>query len=131
MPRLAPTTLTYQEQTILLVTVQDRPREELWMALALGTGLRLSEFVGLDVGDAYVPGGVPRTRIHLRRSVAKRGRDGVLFVPDRLRPKLKRYWPFKRVRGKGLDVSSPLFCSQAGRRLSKRRVQVLFRELAC
>ena len=113
----------------MLAIVQGRPREELWLSLGLGTGLRLGELVGLDVGDLYLPGGDARTRIRLRPAIAKRGRAGDLFLPDRLRPKLERFWAFKQVRGEALGAGAPLFCSQNGRRLSKRRVQVLFREL--
>ncbi len=129
MPRLAPSTLTEDEQAALLATVRDRTREQLWISLALGTGLRLAELVGLDVGDAYLPNGQPRARIRLRASVAKRGRVGDLFLPDRLRPKLGGFRAYKEARGEAMGAGAPLFCSQSGRRLSKRRVQVLFREL--
>jgi site-specific recombinase XerC len=40
-----------------------------------------------------------------------------------------RFWSFELAQGEQLDPGAPLFCSQTGRRLSKRRVQVLFREL--
>jgi integrase len=107
----------------------DSPRESLWLSLALGTGLRLAELVGLDVNDAYLPGGRPRARIRLRPEIAKRGRAGDVFLPDALIPKLERFWSYKRAQGERLDPGAPLFCSQSSRRLSKRRVQVLFREL--
>lgn len=126
---LGPTTLTVADQAALLGIVKGRPREELWVSLGLGTGLRLSEIVGLDVGDVCFPDGTPRSRIRLRREIAKRGRVGDLFVPDRLKPKLLRFWEFKLARGERVDAGAPLFCSQTDRRLSKRRVQVLFREL--
>ena len=32
------------------------------ISLALGTGLRLAEIVGLDVGDVFAPDGTPRLR---------------------------------------------------------------------
>jgi hypothetical protein len=34
----------------------------------------------LNVGDVFVPDGTPKTRIRLRREVAKRGRAGDVFV---------------------------------------------------
>jgi integrase/recombinase XerC len=40
-----------------------------------------------------------------------------------------RFLNYKRAQGERLDPGAPLFCSQTGRRISKRRVQVLFREL--
>jgi site-specific recombinase XerC len=129
MPRLSPQTLTTREQAVLLLHAEAKLREALLLSLALGTGLRLAEIVGLDVGDVFFPGGAPRVRIRLRREIAKRGRVGDLFVPDRLRPKLERFRAYKRACGERLDAGAPLFCAQTGRRLSKRRVQVLFREL--
>jgi integrase len=96
--------------------------------MALGTGLRLGELVGLNVGDVFAPGGTPKTRIRVRREIAKRGRAGDVFVPDRLVRKLKRFWRFKKKRGESLESDAPLFCAQSRRRLSKRRVQFAWRE---
>jgi len=39
--------------------------------LALGTDLRLAELVGLNVGDNFFPDGTARTRIRVRREIAK------------------------------------------------------------
>jgi integrase/recombinase XerC len=127
--KLSSTTLTRSDQVTLLEGASDRPREALLVSLALGTGLRLAEIVGLDVGDLYLPGGPPRVRVRLRPEIAKRGRAGDVFLPDGLKPKLERFWSYKRAQGERLDPGAPLFCSQTGRPLSKRRVQVLFREL--
>ena len=60
MPHLAPQTLTRAEQDTLLRTSATHPRDHLIFSLALGTGLRLAEIVGLNVGDAYSPDGTPR-----------------------------------------------------------------------
>jgi site-specific recombinase XerC len=96
--------------------------------MALGTGLRLGELVGLNVGDVYAPDGTPKSRIRVRREIAKRGRAGDVFVPDKLVPKLRRFWRFKKKRAEELDPDAPLFCAQSRRRLSKRRVQFAWRE---
>jgi site-specific recombinase XerC len=50
-----------------------------------------------------------------------------VFLPDALLPKLRRFWAYKVARGEQLAPAAPLFCAQSGRRLSKRRVQILFR----
>ena len=55
------------------------------------------------------------------------GDPAVGFLPDALIAKLRRFWAHKPARGEGLAPGAPLLCSQSGRRLSKRRVQVLFR----
>ncbi len=126
MPHLSPQTLTEAEQRRLLRATAAHPRDHLIFSLALGTGLRLAEIVGLDVGDVFFPGGAPRVRVRLRPEIAKSGRAGDVFLPDALVPKVRRFWRYKARCRERLDVDSPLFCSHRWRRLSKRRVQVLF-----
>jgi integrase len=118
MPHLSPQTLTTSEQQALLRVTASHTRDHLITSLALGTGLRLAEIVGLNVGDVYFPEGTPRVRVRLRRAIAKNGRAGDVFLPDGLMPKLERFWSYKVRRGEGVDPSSPLFCSQSGQRIS-------------
>jgi integrase len=40
-------------------------------SIALGTGLRLGELVGLNVGDVYFPDGRVKARIRLPAEIAK------------------------------------------------------------
>ncbi len=126
MPALCPPTLTAREQRALLLASARHARDHLVFSVALGTGLRLAEIVGLDVGDVFL-NGTPRGRIRLRPEIAKRGRAGDVFLPDALMPKLRRFWRHKAQRGEGLERAAPLFCSWPSRRISKRRVQILFR----
>jgi integrase/recombinase XerC len=126
MPYLSPPTLTQTEQEALLRVSTSHPRDHLILSVALGTGLRLAEIVGLEVGDVFLPTGVPRTRIRLREAIAKGGRPGDVFLPDALLRKLRRAWDYKGRRLERLDPESPLFCNQSGQRISKRRVQVTF-----
>ena len=128
MPYLSPTTLTNDEQKLILRATSAHIRDHTIISLALGTGLRLGEIVGLNVGDVYATGGTPRVRVRVRREIAKRCKAGDVFVPDKLVVKLKRFWYWKRRKGESLDPGAPLICSQSGRRLSKRRVQFLWRE---
>ena len=76
MPYLSPPTLTRSEQQALLKASAVHPRDHLILSLALGTGLRLSEIIGLNVGDVFSADGRPRGRVRLRREVAKGGRVG-------------------------------------------------------
>src|SRR5262249_8341623 len=122
MRHLSPTTLTADEQRLVLRATADHPRDHLIVSMALGTSLRLAELVGLNVGDVYAPNGTPKTRVHIRREVAKGGRAADVFLPDRLVSKLKRFWRWKRDRGEDLAPVTPLFCNQSRRRISKRRV---------
>jgi len=127
MSHLSPQTLTKSEQTAILKVTKSHLRDHIIFSLALGTGLRLAEIVGLDVGDIYFPDGTPRSRIRLRPDLAKNGRAGDIFLPDTLLSKLKRFWSYKKKRRESLAPNAPLFCSQSRRRISKRRVQLAFR----
>jgi integrase len=128
MAHLSPTTLTRAEQRLILRATAKHPRDHLIISLALGTGLRLGEIVGLNVGDVFNGNGRPRTRIRIRAEIAKRGKAGDVFLPDRLVTKLRRFRAFKKDRGESLESDAPLFCSQSRRRISKRRVQFAWRE---
>ncbi len=127
MPHLSPQTLTQAEQRTLLRATRRNPRDHLIYSLALGTGLRLAEIVGLDVGDGYTTDGKPKSRVRLRPEIAKGGRAGDVFVPDALAAKLRRFWRHKATRREGLRPEDPLFCSQSRTRISPRRVQFAFR----
>ena len=127
MPHLSPQTLTHGEQRAILLATARNPRDHLVYSLALGTGLRLAEIVGLNVGDVYLPNGSHRTRIRLRPEVAKGGRPSDVFLPDALVAKFQRFWCYKANGRESLQHLDPLFCSQSRRRISKRRVQFAFR----
>ncbi len=127
MPYLSPQTLTRAEQRAILRATARNARDHLIYSLALGTGLRLAEIVGLDVADVYTTDGRPRSRVRLRPEIAKNGRAGDVFLPDALLAKLRRFWAHKANRREGLDANAPLFCSQSRTRISPPRVQFAFR----
>lgn len=66
MPTLSPQTLTRTEQSTLIAVPAAHPRDHLAFSFALGTGLRLAEIVGLDVGDVYSAAGQPKSRVRIR-----------------------------------------------------------------
>src|SRR5262245_6938073 len=53
MPYLSPPTLTRSEIEAILAVSRTHARDHLIVAISLGTGLRLGEIVGLNVGDVY------------------------------------------------------------------------------
>jgi integrase len=55
MSYLSPTTLTTDEQKLILRATAKHPRDHLIFSMALGTGLRLGELIGLNVGDVSLP----------------------------------------------------------------------------
>lgn len=125
-----PKTLTQEEQSHLLhVAAQGRnPRDLALLSLALGTGLRLRELVGLNVGHVASISGEVAWKVDLPKTLTKGGRGGVAFLSRRVQSGLKRYLAWKRSQGEPLDPEAPLFRSSQRRRISKRRVQVIFRE---
>ena len=127
MPHLSPQTLTRAEQRAILRATASNPREHLIYSLALGTGLRLAEIVGMNLGDVYTTEGRPRSRVRLRPEIAKGGRVGDVFLPDALLLKFRRFWRHKATRREGLQLGDTLFCSQSRARISPRRVQFAFR----
>jgi integrase/recombinase XerC len=127
MRHLSPPTLTNGEQEAILRATCRNLRDHLIYSLALGTGLRLAEIVGLNVGDVYTPEGRPRNRVRLRPENAKNGRAGDVFLPDALLVKFRKFWRHKAKRREGLRPEDPLFCSQSRTRISPRRVQFAFR----
>ena len=74
VPHLSPTTLTTDDQRLILRATAGNVRDHTIVSLALGTGLRLAEIVGLDVGDVFTPDGTPRVRVRVRAAIAKGGR---------------------------------------------------------
>ncbi len=128
MPTLSPTTLTQAEQRLILRATSENVRDHVITSLALGTGLRLGEIVGLNVGDVFNGNNRPRTRIRIRSEIAKRGKAGDVFLPDKLVAKLRRFRAFKKRRQESLESDAPLFCNQSRTRISKRRVQFAWRE---
>src|SRR5262249_2186877 len=81
MSNLSPTTLTAAEQALILRVTAANFRDHTIISLALGSGLRLAEIVGLDVGDVYGPGGIAKARVRVRAAIAKGGRAGDVFLP--------------------------------------------------
>ncbi len=69
MTHLSPQSLTADELQALLRASAGSLRDHLIFSLALGTGLRLSELVGLNVGDLYFPNGQPRIRVRVRPEI--------------------------------------------------------------
>ena len=125
-----PKTLTAQEQKRLLraVRAHGSPRDRALLSLALGTGLRLRELRGLNVGDVSPDGGTVLWKVRLDPKITKGGRGGVAFLVAAVRDELRRYLRWKRRAKEPLEAGSPLFLSNQGRRLSLRRIQFVFRE---
>src|SRR5262245_56843357 len=124
----APETMTAAEQAALLreTAAHSAPRDHVLYSMALGTGLRLRELLGLDVGDVSPDGRVVRRRVVLDPATTKGGRRGEVFLPARLIPKLRRFLAWKAADGESVASDAPLFVFSQGRRLSPRAAQWRF-----
>jgi site-specific recombinase XerC len=122
--------MTRAEQQRLLRASGRHPgdlREHILISLALGTGLRLAELLGLNVGDLSPDGKRIRRRVSLDPSITKGGHPGEVFLGPKLAGKLRRYLAWKKRRGEGMESADPLFATIRGTRLSKRRAQYAFK----
>ena len=125
-----PKTLTKAEQKRLLraVRAQGSPRDRALLSLALGTGLRLRELRGLNVGDVFTEGSAIAWKVRLDPKITKGGRGGVAFLNTGVRGELRLYLRWKHRAKEPLEADSPLFLSNQRRRVSLRRIQFVFRE---
>ena len=126
----SPKTLTKAEQRRLLRAVRDHgsPRDRALLSLALGTGLRLRELRGLNVGDVAQDGKAVPWNVPLDPKITKGGRGGVAFLVAGVREEIRRYLRWKLRAKEPLEATSPLFLSNQRRRISLRRIQFVFRE---
>lgn len=126
-----PRTLTRHEQRLLLrITGQRRDgyRDHMLLSLALATGLRAHELVGLNLGDVMSTEGKARRRVQLR--VFKRSNDDArrqqVVLSARVQAKLEKFFRWKRQQHQSMAPDAPLFVSRKGNRLSTRQVRHAF-----
>ena len=62
VPHLSPTTLTTDEQRLILHATAGNVRDHLIFSMSLETGLRLAELVGLNVDDPFTGELIPPLR---------------------------------------------------------------------
>jgi integrase len=123
-----PRMLTKSEERRLLATIraQGSRRDVALLTLALGTGLRLREIRGLNVGDVLEGGGTA-WRIDLDPAITKGKRGGVAYLTGPVRRELGYFLRWKRRQGEPVEPESPLFRSRQRPRLSLRQIQIMFR----
>lgn len=142
--RQPPRTLTDDEVKRLLATSgkhRDGFRDHVIFSLALGTGLRESEIIGLDIGDVSPDGRRVRRTVQLR--VFKRAgenvdpRDQRVHLPPPTLYKLAKYLRIRvrELAGRAwhptlwpLISAKPLFAARTGARLSDRRLREIIHE---
>jgi site-specific recombinase XerC len=125
-----PKTLSAEEQALLLeVIARKGSRRDLALfTLALGTGLRLREILGLNVGDVTTRSGGVVWKVELPKAITKGRRGGTAFLSERVRRVLADFLESKRACEEPLALKAPLFLSSQFRRLSLRQLQVSFKK---
>lgn len=100
--------------------------EHVVLEIALGSGLRVSEIVGLDCGHLSL--GAQSGSIFVRNG--KGGKQRTVIVSKRLCHLLGNFMRWKRTAGEPADKESPLVASkQTGGRISARALQKMFGRL--
>ncbi len=117
--REAPSFLSAAEVKSLLKAVATRKgeaaeRDLVMLRVLLGTGIRLAELVGLDIGDVRLD----EKQLRIRR--AKGGKPQVRFLNTELRTVMRKYVQRRR---KAMVETDALFLSNRDRRISTRQVQ--------
>ncbi len=126
-----PRTLTRHEQLLLLRTTGQRfdgYRDHMLLSLALATGMREHELVGLNLGDVMADDGRVRRRVQLR--VFKRSNEDArgqeVVLSSGVQAKLEKFFRWKRQQDESMAADAPLFVSRKGNRLSTRQVRHAF-----
>jgi len=88
-------------------------RDHMLLALALTTGLRVSELVALNVGDVRNGKGV-KSIVELR--VTKGDRPGEIVIPEKVRRRLVAFLGWRAEQGETISDDAPLFTSRGGGR---------------
>ena len=129
--RVAPKTMTKDEQeTLLKCTGEDKKhlRDHVLLVLALATGLRQHELVGLNVGDLFKGGDKVRKRVQLKvfKCSGPKSAYQEIMLAKEVRKKLEEYYRWKQQRGESIEKRAPLFMSRNHNRLATRTVRHLF-----
>lgn len=97
-------------------------RNKALLELFYSTGIRLSELVGLNIGDLNF-------QRQILRVWGKGAKERVVpFGKTALRA-LRTYLERRKVAGESLDFNSPLFANDQGQRLARRTVQYVITQL--
>jgi len=91
-------------------------RDEALIEVLYSGGLRISEAIGLNLGDVEISGGFAKVR-------GKGKKERLAAIGRPAAAALRRYYPLRRTVGGDRENSSPVFLNQAGERLTARSFQ--------
>lgn len=115
------TTLTERQKKFHSFT---KERDTALLSLFLGTGIRISELVGINIDD------IDFTNLSFR-VIRKGGNAAILYMPDEVAKSVSEYLTVRNERFKPIEQGdSSLFLSIQGKRISTRAVQDLVKKYA-
>lgn len=132
--------LSEKEEKQLLRTVKEvkgrkAGRDSMILLLGFNTGLRLSEIIGLNVGDVrgkeklYVrPETTKATKCYKDADGNTKKKPVGRYIPlsKKLQAAIREFMKYKLTWREGIQDDSPLFISKKGERLSRRAIQEVF-----
>ena len=95
-------------------------RDRAWVILALHTGLRVSELVGLNVGHLVNVEGQPRKAFVVPGPLAKGKKGRLIPLNSSARKAVAALVAFNRKRGFSVDQKAPILQNRKHRRLTAR-----------
>lgn len=102
-------------------------RNKAIVIFALNTGLRVSELIGLNVGD--VVNGRIKKELKVRKQIAKGKRERMIPLNPKAREAIRELLDFNEERGYPQGQGDPLFVSKKRKRLSPRQVENIIEQL--
>ena len=95
-------------------------RDFAWIILALHTGLRVSELVGLNIGHVVNVEGQPRKAFVVPGPIAKGKKSRLVPLNETARKAVATLVAFNRKRGFSVEPTAPLLVNRKHKRISAR-----------
>jgi len=102
-------------------------RNKAIVVFALNTGLRVSELIGLNVGD--VLNGHIKKELRVRKEITKGKRERIVPLNEKARQAINELLDFNEEKGYPLEKDNPLFVSRRGTRITSRQVENIIKRL--
>jgi site-specific recombinase XerD len=93
-------------------------RNETLLIVGIGMALRVSELVGLKVGDVY-DGEQVKLYVNIRAETAKNKKERTIRIGDDIQRTIADFIDWKVENGESISKKSPLFLSQKGGHLTR------------
>ena len=103
-------------------------RNRAMLTVGIHLALRASEICGLSVGDVY-DGRAVRNYVTIRAAIAKGKRSRIIRIGDEIKGAIADYIAWKQKAIQSMAPDAPLFVSQKGGHLSRKRLFAIVKEV--